>query len=91
MQHIRKTAEMKQSKTKYTIKKLSSIHDLISFKCHKDDIRLVVLHADDNSVNHAVSVVDGIIFDSNCANAMNLSFVALTEACNNSNYLSICH
>jgi hypothetical protein len=40
-------------------------------------------------MNHAVSVVDGLIFDSNCANAMNLSIEALTEACNGSNYISI--
>ena len=80
---------LKIFRRQYTIKKLSSLHDIIKFKCQKDDIRLLILHADDKSMNHAVSVVDGLIFDSNCANEMNLSFEALTEACNGSNYISI--
>ena len=89
MDCIRKTDGLKIFRRQYTIKKLRSLHDIINFKCKKDDIRLVILHADDKSMNHAVSVVDGLIFDSNCANAMNLSFEALTEACNGSNYISI--
>ena len=89
MDRIRKTDGLKKIRRQYTIKKLSSKHDLIHFNCRNDDIRLVILHADDNSMNHAVSVVDGLIFDSNCANAMNLSIEALTEACNGSNYISI--
>ena len=89
MDCIRKTDGLKIFRRQYTIKKLSSLHDIINFKCQKDDIRLVILHADDKSMNHAVSVVDGLIFDSNCANAMNLSFEALTEACNGSKYISI--
>jgi hypothetical protein len=89
MDYIRKTDGFKMFRRQYTITKLSSLHDIIQFECHKDDIRVVILHADDNSMNHAVSVVDGLIFDSNCTNAMNLSFEALTEACNGCNYISI--
>jgi hypothetical protein len=73
----------------YTIKKLYPSHDLINAECCKDDIRLIILHADDNSINHAVSVVDGLIFDSNCRNAMNISHEALAEACNGNKFVSI--
>jgi hypothetical protein len=86
---IRNTIAFKDFKRHYTIKKLISSHDLIDSKYSKEDIRLVILHADDKSINHAVAVVDGLIFDSNCRNAMDLSKEALTEACNGNSFVSI--
>lgn len=87
--YIRKTDAFKKFRREYNIRKIIASHDLIKTKCNKNDIRLVILHADDFSINHAVSVADGFIFDSNCYNAMNLSHEALCEACNGNKFVSI--
>ena len=86
--YVRNADSFKKFRREYNIKKITASHDLIKTKCNTEDIRLVFLHADDKSNNHAVSVADGFIFDSNCYNAMNLSYEALCEACNGNKFVS---
>jgi hypothetical protein len=86
---IRSDDAMRKFRQSYTIKKLTNKHDIQSFNCKKEDIQLVTLHAIDKSSSHAISVVDRLIFDCNCSNAMNLSLEALNVACGGHNFVSI--
>jgi hypothetical protein len=80
---------METLRQSYTIKKLKNEHDILSFNCKKEDIKLVSLHAINKSSSHPISFVDGMIFDCNCSNAMNLSLEALNDPCGDHNFVSI--
>ena len=80
---------MKAFRQKYIIKKLKKHHNILSSECGPNDIQLVCLHANDKSASHAVTVVNGLIFDSTCIYAMNLSHCALNKACNGSEFVAI--
>jgi hypothetical protein len=79
---IRKHVDFKAFRKLYDLYRLKVSHDVMHFKCGKQDIRFLQLSGKDGSKSHAICVVANFIFDSNCDSALEFNQANMDDCCN---------
>ena len=73
---------MKKFNRDYRCISLKKSFDVLNYRFLKGEFVFVSLWAADADIGHAVCICDSLIFDSNCAHALNLSKETLDVSCN---------
>jgi hypothetical protein len=84
MRFIRSNDEFKYFRRQYGQIRLSSNHLVYNFGCDAKDIRFLQIAGTDGSVSHAICIIGGYIFDSNCDFALKFNEANMNDCCNES-------